>query len=67
MFRVLLLLFCVGCGYRIEENYTEDSGPQRIAIPYVIGDEDGKLTAFLIKEVSASGRYLYDPHCSASC
>lgn len=64
IFRALLLLLCVGCGYRIEENFSEDSAPQRIAIPYVVGDEDGKLTAFLIKEISSSGRYLYDPHAA---
>lgn len=62
--RALLLILCVGCGYRLEENYTEDSGPERIAIPYVEGDVDGKLTAFLIKEISSSGRYLYDPHAA---
>lgn len=56
-----LLLFLVGCGYRAEENFSKESRPMYVQVPYVEGDEDGKLTAFLIKELSLSGRYLYSP------
>lgn len=57
----LLLLFFSGCGYRAEENYSEEGAPNYVQVPYVEGDEDGTLTQYLIKELSSSGRYLYSP------
>lgn len=60
LFLLLLCLFS-GCGYRVEENFSESTAPQYVNIPYIEGDLDGKLTAALIKELSTSGKYLYSP------
>ncbi|MFV0339503.1 MAG: hypothetical protein ACK5MA_02575 [Parachlamydiaceae bacterium] len=56
-----LLLLLTSCGYRIEENFSADDSPVYVNIPYIDGDEDGKLTSALIKELSSSGKYLYSP------
>ena len=57
-FTLVFLLFCQSCGYRagqggLNERYTT------ITVPYVGGDEDGRLTGILIKKVSETGVLQY--------
>ncbi len=54
-----LLFLLASCGYRLDENYSPEGAPVAINIPYIEGDEEGRLTAELIRELSASGRYYY--------
>ncbi len=57
--RSFLLLICSaltlpGCGYHLQ-----DSPRLSLSVPYVIGDEDGRLTDALVKEVARSSEFLY--------
>lgn len=57
---VLILLLFSSCQYRIgqgglDENYST------VSIPYACGDEDGRLTAALVRKVSEAGLLQYEP------
>lgn len=53
-----ILLLLAGCGYRWGQGSVVSSY-QTISIPYVEGDEDGSLTAAIIKQISQSGTLRY--------
>ena len=63
MWMRLLSLCCLclyGCGYHFEGSQeTLTSSSLGISIPYVMGDQEGKLTDALIKQVSLSGFFHY--------
>ncbi len=46
-----LIFFLLACGYR-----WDDSAPQSLSIPFIAGDEDGTLTAELIRAFASSTR-----------
>ena len=52
----LLVSFSVltGCGYRWEPNYPHAERPS-VSVPFVTGDEDGRLTAAIIQTLGSSG------------
>ncbi len=53
--RVLFLLavFCLtGCGYRLGQGGLRAG---TITVPFVQGDDDGRLTSYLVRELSRSG------------
>lgn len=55
---IFALIILTGCGYHFGQggaltNY------KTIAVPYVLGDRDGDLTAAIIKKVSQSGFFKY--------
>ena len=52
LFNLILLLN--SCGYRWQPNYPNDVRPT-VSVPFVIGDDDGMLTAEIIAAISASG------------
>lgn len=59
--RILLIgFFLMGCGYRVSHVPDTFRAPT-ISVPYVEGDEDGKLTSAIVQEISLSGRYIYRP------
>ena len=62
MMRPLLLLLCsacalTGCGYHLQ-----DTPRLSMSIPYVCGDEEGKLTDALVKQVARSCEFVYAPN-----
>lgn len=50
----LLLLSFSSCGYRWHPDYPQGVRPT-VTVPFVIGDEDGRLTAEVVRALSASG------------
>lgn len=54
-----LLFFCSGCHYHIGQGGVNERYSS-IAIPYAANDNDGRLTAALIKKMSESGLLHYD-------
>ena len=60
---VLGLFFFSSCGYRFGQGQL-DQTYRSISIPYVIGDQDGILTATLIKQFSDSS-FLQYANCQA--
>lgn len=48
-----ILLVLTGCGYRPGLGELPD-GYKSISVPYVVGDQDGSLTAAIVREVSSS-------------
>lgn len=60
------LFFCLlltGCGYHFGIGNSLLTG-KTLAIPYVVGDQDGSLTAAIIKEVSTSSAVSYTNGCA---
>ncbi|MCB1111404.1 MAG: LptE family protein [Chlamydiales bacterium] len=55
---LLLSLLLTGCGYRFGSGALVDSY-RTISVPYVQGDEDGELTAALVRQLSATGQLTY--------
>lgn len=49
-FAVVVFLFC-SCGYR----WNPEQSPVKIVVPYVVGDDDGTLTAQVIRTITATG------------
>lgn len=49
----LLILFS-GCGYRFSPEFSNQKIPT-VSVPYIEGDDDGTLTAELIRTLTASG------------
>jgi len=43
-----------GCGYRWQPDYPYGTRPS-VSVPFVVGDEDGMLTAEIIRALSSSG------------
>ncbi len=61
-FVVGVLLLLTACGYRFEPQEEEASAStsvRTIAVPYIKGDPEGKLTSELIHQLSASGSFEY--------
>lgn len=54
----ILLGLLTACGYTLNQVPDRAEAPT-ISIPYVEGDIDGRFTSALIREVSASGNYVY--------
>lgn len=50
----LFSLLTVGCGYRWQPDFPTESPPV-VAIPFIVGDEDGMLTAEIVRTITASG------------
>lgn len=48
-----------GCGYRFGQGGCTAVGYDTISVPFVCGDEDGSLTAAVIKEIERSGTLKY--------
>jgi hypothetical protein len=59
-FLILSLLLAGCCGYQLEESLSLSDLPT-ISIPYVECDQDGELTAAIVKELATSGVYRYQP------
>lgn len=55
-----LFLICASCGYRFDPGC---EGRSTISVPYVQGDNEGKLTDAVIKTLSESGAYEYQRSC----
>lgn len=55
-----MLLLCSGCQYHVGQGGL-DERYSTICIPYACGDEDGQLTAALVKKVSETGILQYKP------
>ena len=53
---IVLLFFMTSCSYKFCKINDDD---KKISIPYVKGDEDGKLTSEIIKQLGFSGIYSY--------
>ena len=54
----VLLNALMSCGY----NFVNGNGPSRyatVSVPYVIGDQDGSLTAAIIRELVREGTFHY--------
>jgi len=62
IFRFIFIFFTSlvfsGCGYKMGQG-TIPSLYQTISVPYAIGDEDGSLTASIIKEFEKNGGLTY--------
>lgn len=58
-----VLLLCIslsGCGYRFGEcSGTLPCRYSTISVPYVEGDQNGSLTAAIVKEIARSGAFTY--------
>ena len=50
----LFFMILAGCGYRWQPDFPTESRPV-LAIPFISGDEDGMLTAEIVRAISASG------------
>lgn len=48
------LILCSSCAYRWQPDFPEELRPT-LTVPFVLGDEDGTLTAEIIAAISASG------------
>lgn len=48
---LLTLLVFSSCGYR----WTPEQSPTTVVVPYIVGDDDGTLTAQVIRTISATG------------
>ena len=55
---LFICLICVSCGYRFGQGTSLTQG-RTISVPYIEGDQDGDLTAALIKECVTSGGLRY--------
>jgi hypothetical protein len=55
----LTLALCSGCGYTFSDPRTAVAKRATLSVPYVIGDQDGTLTAAIIREVVRSGAFAY--------
>lgn len=54
-FNLLILCnFLCGCGYRWQPDFPEGTRPT-VTVPFVVGDDDGALTAEVIGSLSSSG------------
>lgn len=60
--RILLpfLLLCASCGYRFDPG---SEGRSTISVPYVQGDNEGKLTDAIIRKLTESGAFEYQRSC----
>ncbi len=54
LFNLLALLSLAGCGYRWEPDYPLVRRPT-VTVPFIEGDEDGTLTAQVIRTLASSG------------
>jgi hypothetical protein len=54
-----ICLFFDSCGYRYGKDDGLASSYSSISVPYVVGDQDGSLTAAIIKEIVRSGFLKY--------
>ncbi len=55
---LLFSLSLVGCGYKFGDEKVAGSR-QTINVPFIIGDEEGDLTAKIIEQLVKKGTYLY--------
>ena len=63
IFFTIASLFINSCGYRFGQS-TIPSIYRTITVPYVDGDEDGALTAAIVKEIDQNGTLVYVDRCS---
>jgi hypothetical protein len=61
----LLLILSTSCGYHHTEEEGVSSTYQKIAVPYIKGDIDGKLTDALIKRLGQSAQLGYSSGLAA--
>lgn len=57
---LVMLLVLTGCGYRLSRGMQEGRIVP-LAIPYVVGDEDGRLSFEVVRAVSQMPQYRYTP------
>ena len=55
-----LLLMLTGCGYQLSRGM-QGGRVVSLAVPYVVGDEDGRLTFEVVRAVSQMPQYRYTP------
>lgn len=56
---LLIISCCAGCGYRFCDREGLAANYHSISVPYIIGDEDGSLTAAVVKAIVQSGAFEY--------
>lgn len=54
-----LLALLTGCGYHSEDPNQFSANYQTLAVPYIVGDQEGLLTDELIKAIALSGQFTY--------
>ncbi len=59
LFFYIISLFLSGCYYHLEGEQRESFTIKKIAVPYIQGDLDGRLTETLIKTLSQSTQLAY--------
>jgi len=60
LFSLFVFSLCfTGCGYHLAEDDGLTARYNSISVPYAIGDNDGSLTAAVIKEIARSGTFEY--------